>query len=226
MDMSMYDIKVNYEEYISSFSTILGIPKKEVGDFVAENGLRTLVEHPESVCNSPMQRKKCIALNYIIQTLPALEFDNEMILNSPENVVAFAKSKMSNLFSEESFMAIFLNAKLALIGAKMLGNGSIDSISIDARGIVESGILCGAAAIALVHNHPSGNPSPSTSDDNITKKIYETCKLFNIDVVDHVIVGGHNRANYYSYRQKSSILCEEMQRYNASESKKPKGRQR
>lgn len=136
------------------------------------------MEHPENICSSPIQRKKCTALNYIAQTLPTLKFGNEMALNNPESVATFAKSKMTNLFSEESFMVIFLNTKLALLGAKMHGSGSIDSTAVDVRGIVKSGILCDASAIALVHNHPSGNPSPSTEDNNLTKRIYETCKLF------------------------------------------------
>ena len=60
---------------------------------------------------------------------------------------------------------------------------------IDIKGIVRTAILVGAEKLIFVHNHPSGDPEPSQGDKDITRKFVEACQIFNLEVLDHIIVG-------------------------------------
>ncbi len=68
--------------------------------------------------------------------------------------------------------------------------GTIDSVEIYTREILKRCIEYGAKGIILIHNHPSGNPTPSASDIVCTKKIQNACNILNIHLFDHVIIGG------------------------------------
>ena len=71
----------------------------------------------------------------------------------------------------------------------MIGIGTIDAVTVHPREIFRGAIMMSAAAIILMHNHPSGNPSPSNTDTELTRRIMRAGRLLMIDVLDHIIMG-------------------------------------
>ena len=67
--------------------------------------------------------------------------------------------------------------------------GTATGTLVDIKQIVRTAILVGAEALIFIHNHPSGDPEPSQGDKDITKKFIEACKVFDLEVLDHIVVG-------------------------------------
>jgi DNA repair protein RadC len=93
----------------------------------------------------------------------------------------------------ERVRVLHLNSKNMLIRDELMNEGSIDEAPVYVREVIRRAIDLGSAAIILVHNHPSGDPSPSRADIEITRAVAEAGKRLNITVHDHVIIGteGH-----------------------------------
>jgi DNA repair protein RadC len=112
------------------------------------------------------------------------------------NITKIASSKdafklLSPLLSDlnvESFYVIYLNRGNRIISVKQISKGGISGTVVDIKLIIKAAILQDAQAIILAHNHPSGNLTPSSQDKNITKKISDAAKYFEITILDHIIV--------------------------------------
>lgn len=93
----------------------------------------------------------------------------------------------------ERVRVLHLNARNMLIRDELMNEGSVDEAPVYVREVVRRAIDLGSAAIILVHNHPSGDPSPSRADIEITRQIAEAGKRLGIAVHDHIIIGtdGH-----------------------------------
>ena len=96
----------------------------------------------------------------------------------------------------ESFFIICLNRANVAIGWSKISQGGTCGAYIDIKIIAKIAIDSLAQAVILVHNHPSGSLTPSKEDDNITKRISEALKLFDIKVLEHLII---SEDNFYSY---------------------------
>lgn len=89
----------------------------------------------------------------------------------------------------EVFAVMFLDASHRLIEYHELFRGSISSCSVYPREVVKHGLMCNAAAVILIHNHPSGDSRPSSADKQITANLKAALALIDITVLDHLIVG-------------------------------------
>jgi DNA repair protein RadC len=90
---------------------------------------------------------------------------------------------------EEHFYALLLNTKNHIIGEQLISQGILDASLVHPREVFRAAIRASASKIILVHNHPSGDPTPSDDDLKITELLIESGKMLNIPVLDHVIVG-------------------------------------
>lgn len=89
---------------------------------------------------------------------------------------------------QEQFLAIYLNRSQRVIGAKVHFIGGIASVVVDIKVIAATAITLMASSVILVHNHPSGNLEPSEQDRRLTIRLKESLKLFDIELLDHMIV--------------------------------------
>jgi len=89
----------------------------------------------------------------------------------------------------EKFMAVYLNTKNRIVGTEVLHEGTIDQAAVYPRQVIEGAIRNAASAIIFVHNHPSGDPSPSPEDRAITESLSRAAAAVDIAVHDHVIIG-------------------------------------
>lgn len=104
---------------------------------------------------------------------------------------------------KECLKLILLNKAGKLLGVAHISEGGIDETSADIRIIMQAAILGNASSIILAHNHPSGNLKPSTQDDLVTENLRKAAKLFNITLLDHIIV---TDSGYFSYLDEGRIL--------------------
>ena len=93
----------------------------------------------------------------------------------------------------EQVRVLFLNAKNMLIANEAMWTGSVDEAAVHVREVIARAIALGATAIVIVHNHPSGDPSPSQADIRLTRDLIDAGRHMKIAVHDHVIVGAQGR---------------------------------
>ena len=117
----------------------------------------------------------------------------------------FLREDLRALDHEESWILLLNSANLPL-AKKMITVGTIKSTQIDHRRIIKEALLTNATAIILFHNHPSGNPAPSASDMNETNKLKKACDIFDISLLDHIILSDNS---YYSFAEETQnkFLC-------------------
>jgi DNA repair protein RadC len=98
----------------------------------------------------------------------------------------------------EEVRILFLNAKNMLIANEAMWRGSVDEASVHVREVIARAIALGATAIIIVHNHPSGDPSPSSQDIRLTRDLIDAGRHMKVVVHDHVIVGSQGRTSMKS----------------------------
>ena len=116
------------------------------------------------------------------------------ILSSWEALGDYLQAAMAHSPVEE-VRVLFLNAKNLLLANEAMWRGSIDEASVHVREVIARAIALGATALIIVHNHPSGDPSPSQQDIRLTKDLIEAGRHMKITVHDHVIVGTQGRGS-------------------------------
>lgn len=121
--------------------------------------------------------------------------DKNIKLNRPENIYEFFKNKLIHL-KQENLMAIFLDNKNKLIAYKTIFIGTINMSVSHPREIFKEAMKNSSVYIILVHNHPSGDPTPSVADLRFTNQVYKTSKIIGIPLLDHIIIGNNK---YYSF---------------------------
>ncbi len=145
-----------------------------------------------------------------IQLLSALElgkrlfeesFGNEPLLTDPEKVYDWMRPRLESSTQEE-FHALYLNTKGRLITSKKLFVGSLSSAIVHPRELFKYAVSVSAANVILVHNHPSGDPEPSKSDDTMTMTMIQNGDMMDIPILDHIVVG---QGVYFSYREQGKM---------------------
>jgi DNA repair protein RadC len=110
------------------------------------------------------------------------------VLDNPATVVGFMRES-NRLRQVESFQVLLLNTRKRLIRVEAITEGTLDTLLVHPREVFRAAIMANAAGIVLVHNHPSGDPSPSEADIKVTRDLIRAGQLLKIEVVDHVIIG-------------------------------------
>lgn len=110
------------------------------------------------------------------------------VLDNPEAVAALLREP-NRLKQVETFQLLLVNTRRRLIRVEQISQGTLDTILVHPREVFHSAISARAAAIVLVHNHPSGDPAPSEADIKVTRDLIRAGQLLKIEVLDHVILG-------------------------------------
>ncbi len=128
-------------------------------------------------------------------------FTPQVKLFSPESIYLFLKDELE-MKTQEHFLALYLNTKGELLKKETLFIGSLNSSLIHPRELFKHAVLNSAATIIVSHNHPSGDPTPSSQDIDITKILHKNGKMMDIELLDHIIIG---KDRYYSFKEKGII---------------------
>lgn len=122
-------------------------------------------------------------------------------IRSPEDVSKLMMEEMRHL-TQEHFVCLFLNTKNQVIAQHTIFIGSLNSSIVHPREVFKEAIRRSSASIICLHNHPSGDPTPSKEDIEVTKRLISAGQIVGIDVLDHVIIGD---GRFCSLREKGLI---------------------
>ena len=112
-------------------------------------------------------------------------------IRCPDDVVNLMMEEMRCL-DREHFRALLLNAKNQVLYADRIAVGTLSQSSVHPRELFKNAIKRSAAAVILVHNHPSGDPTPSKEDLDVTRRLAQAGEIIGINVLDHVVIGDNN----------------------------------
>lgn len=183
------DLKPLGKSLIKKFKTTSGVLSASFDELIKVNGIG---EHSAILIG--LVNELCV------EALAEKIFDHD-VLSSPGAVRDFCRIKLGG-GEREAFMVIFLNPKNHVICYQVLQLGTVDHATIYPREIVTAALRHLATGIVLVHNHPSGECTPSRADLKITEAVVKAAEAIEVKVLDHLIV---SRSNYLSFSEKSLI---------------------
>ncbi|WP_088076075.1 MULTISPECIES: RadC family protein [Bacillaceae] len=128
-------------------------------------------------------------------------FEDRYTIRSPEDVANYMMEEMRHL-TQEHFVCLYLNTKNHVIHKQTIFIGSLNASIVHPREVFKEAFRYSAASIVCLHNHPSGDVSPSHEDMEVTKRLVECGKMMGIDLLDHVIIGEHR---FCSLKEKGYI---------------------
>lgn len=117
-----------------------------------------------------------------------LKNEDRIIIRSPEDVSNYVMEDMRFL-TQEHFVCLYLNTKNHVMQKKTIFIGSLNASIVHPREVYKEAFRHSAASIICAHNHPSGDPSPSREDIEVTKRLVECGKVIGIELLDHIIIG-------------------------------------
>ena len=132
-------------------------------------------------------RRRSLSIKWVLgEPLPAHYKGTHF--STPKQVVAYCTPLLQEY--GEVLWVLLLDARHRLLGHREVSRGTLNGTVADPRAIFTPALLAGASAIVLVHNHPSGDPTPSPEDMEVSKLAAQAGKLLNIQVLDHVVLAG------------------------------------
>ena len=123
------------------------------------------------------------------------------VIHHPSDTLPILEAELSEL-AYERFVALALNTKNHLTAVLPVSSGILNASIVHPRELFQRAILANSAALIVAHNHPSGDPSPSPEDIDLTRKLVEAGQLLDIPILDHVILG---YAKYVSFKERGLI---------------------
>ncbi len=164
------------KQLISKYQTVQALARASLADLQKVKGIGR-------------DKAVTLAAAFALARKMAVEMQWESpVLDNAASVVQLLRDQNA-IKESETLQVLLLNSRNKLIRIENLSNGTRDTILVDPGAVFKKAIEAGASAIVLVHNHPSGDPSPSDSDIKTTRDLIRAGKLLKIDVLDHVIIG-------------------------------------
>jgi DNA repair protein RadC len=151
----------------------------------------------------PDKAATLVAAFALARRMEAEKRDESPVLDNPQTVVSFMRES-NRVKSTEEFQVLLLNTRRRLIRVEKISDGTLDTILVHPREVFKAAIAANASAILLVHNHPSGDPTPSEADIKVTRDLIRAGQLLKIEVLDHVIIGratGEKPKDYASLKE-------------------------
>lgn len=178
------DVKPLAKELINTFKTFGGVITANPSDLKQIKGVGDTVIATLKIIEASQ-----------IKTLKD-KIENTSIISSWTELIDYCKLNIGNKDTEE-FHILYLNTKCHLIKDETHSTGTINTSSVYPRKILKEVLKIGATSIIIVHNHPTGDTTPSKADIQITNKIKETLKTIDVSLHDHLIVA---KGNYISFK--------------------------
>ncbi|MDN3955515.1 RadC family protein [Sporolactobacillus laevolacticus] len=135
------------------------------------------------------------------QRMARMVHDSRYAIRSPEDGADYVMEELRAL-KQEHFVALFLNTKNQVLQKKTIFVGSLNASIVHPREVFKEAVRQSAASIICFHNHPSGDPTPSREDIDVTKRLVSCGKMLGVDVLDHIVIGDRK---FVSLKQKGLI---------------------
>jgi len=186
-------------------TNVVDIGKEVIGKFGSLRGLaQASVDDLKTIKGIGPDKGATLVAAFALAKRMADEMRSEApLLDTPEAVANLMRED-ARLRRVESFQILLLNTRRRLIRVAEISDGTLDTLLVHPREVFEQAIAASAAAIILLHNHPSGDPTPSEADIKVTRDLIRAGQLLKIEVLDHVIIGRatrERRKDYVSLRE-------------------------
>ena len=149
----------------------------------------------------PAKALQVLAVLELIRRYSTEKMGDRVRITCAGSIYELMRPEIGNLPHEEIW-ALFLDQRHNLLATRRLSQGGATSTVFDVKSVIKQAILTRAEAVALCHNHPSGNLLPSPQDDALTRKFVDACKTVDLRMIDHVIV---TTDGFYSYANESKL---------------------
>lgn len=177
------------EKLIAKFDSLPGLASASLEELQQVSGI------------GPAKATDILAAFELAKRLADSRMEFQGVVNSPQDAAQLVLRELS-LADKEHFMIIMLNTKHRVIAKKTISIGHLHASLVHPREMFKEAIRRSSAAVILVHNHPSGDLTPSSDDISTTERLCEVGELLGIDVLDHIIIG-NNR--YLSFREQGLL---------------------
>lgn len=180
-------------QLLRKFGSLQGMSRQTVADYQSISGI------------GPVKAKELAAVFEMAGRVAREEFRIRPV-STPEDVYDLLGAEMRNL-NKEHLKVVLLNTRSQLIKVEDVSIGTLDETIAHPRDILRPVLVFNAHSFLLVHNHPSGDPSPSSADRQITRRVAEAADLMRLKFVDHIIIGSprENTEPYFSFREMGLI---------------------
>ncbi len=165
---------------LSRFGGLRGLGKATFSELCAEKGL------------SEAKTCQILAALELGRRFVSLAPEERAVISCPEDVVNLLAAEMSTL-EQEHLRALLLNTRNEVTGVEEIYIGNVNSSVVRPAEVFRPGIRANATSIIAVHNHPSGDPTPSGADVSITRDLVEAGNLLGMELLDHVVIGSGSR---------------------------------
>jgi DNA repair protein RadC len=169
------DTKGIAKALVARFGSLDGVFGADIGDLTAVPGMgETAALHLKALQAAALRMGRDAVMN-------------KPILSSWSAVLGYCRTAMAEL-PREQFRVLYLDKKNRLIGDEVISDGTVDQTPVFPREVVRLALARHASSMILVHNHPSGDPTPSRADIELTREIIAAAKALDISVHDHLII--------------------------------------
>ena len=165
---------------LARFDGLAGLGRVSFSELCAERGL------------SEAKSSQLMAALELGRRFVSLAPQERAVINSPQDVANLLLAEMSVL-DQEHLRVLLLNTRNEVLGTQEIYVGNVNSSVIRASEVFRPAVQANAPSIIVVHNHPSGDPAPSSQDVDITEELISAGKLLGIELLDHVVLGSANR---------------------------------
>ena len=183
------DTKPLAKELLKVFGSLKGVLEAQAGELARVRGLGPVGAYFFPIFKETMGR-------YLEANMKQRD-----VLASPKAVAAFARASLESA-PHEVFQVIYLNAKNQVLGTERLSEGTIDRAVVFPRRVIEGALRAKACSMVFVHNHPSGDPTPSSEDKALTRELASAVRALDMEVHDHLVIG---RGRYVSFRDEGLL---------------------
>ena len=173
------------QRLISDHGGLLGLIKLDLSELSAIKGV------------GPVKATKLKAAFEIANRVQALGSDSRPKIASPDDVVNLMGLEMS-LLEQEELRVVMLDTKHRVLSVRTLYRGSVNQAQVRVAEVYRDAVRANAVALIVVHNHPSGDPTPSSADVSLTAELEQAGQLLDIDLLDHLVIG---RGTHVSMRR-------------------------
>ena len=130
-----------------------------------------------------------LAMRYQVETQPNRPKGDLPTISCPDDVQRLLAPEMASL-AQEQLRVILLDTKNHVVGQRVIYQGNVSSCQVRTAEVFRPAVIDAVPQIIIAHNHPSGDPTPSPDDVTITRRLVKAAKLLDIDLLDHIVIGG------------------------------------
>ena len=171
------DVKPLAKELLRKFGSFIDVINAKHEDLMTIKGIKENAAFMLKIVHTAMERGSYLKLQQ----------DDAQIISNWDVLVDYCRATIG--YSEvEEFRVLLLDNKLKIIGEEVMQRGTINQVAVHPREVIKLVVNKGATSIILIHNHPSGDVTPSKADIEVTKQIKAAAEMLDIKLIDHIIV--------------------------------------